>query len=509
MDQQVDPKIEKAKAAAAVKAERKERAGLSRTLKLRLYPEAEQAKTIHRTIGTIRFVWNTLWLPMLKDVETKRIEYIKANGETHQAWKAAFKAYPDPTDTKFNQARMAAAKDGSGLEWIREVPQTPLNRAAINFADAVKASRGLKRGFGQRKIRAGRVQPKGRRDDPRSGLEWQIQGKSLLGGRPLTSIVDAGKRVINAPPAIGCVRYRDKGRQMRAYVAAEVEACEITVKREGQHFYACIAVRGLQPAAAHAHEGEFLGIDMGVAQPLVTSQGEIVISHQGHDIKARLAKLELQKLRIKRKLARKLRAAAKKADALTPSGGFKKGVRIPTSNRARRQTDRMNKVDRHIVGFRADWQRKQALQLVRQSEIIVVEALTIKNMTKSAAGTVEKPGRNVRAKSGLNRVILARGVRLDASPPQEQGRRIVWPRDRSRSGLHQPDVPPMRTHRQEQPQVPGRICLRLLWFQGARRRRWCDQHHASWIVGGRIARFWTRRPRNRLRTFGRGCRAGR
>ena len=30
-------------------------------------------------------------------------------------------------------------------------------------------------------------------------------------------------------------------------------------------------------------------------------------------------------------------------------------------------------------------------------------------MTKSARGTLEKPGRNVRAKAALNRVILARG----------------------------------------------------------------------------------------------------
>ena len=37
---------------------------------------------------------------------------------------------------------------------------------------------------------------------------------------------------------------------------------------------------------------------------------------------------------------------------------------------------------------------------------MAVEALRIRNMTASAKGTVEAPGKNVRAKAGLNRSIL-------------------------------------------------------------------------------------------------------
>ena len=40
--------------------------------------------------------------------------------------------------------------------------------------------------------------------------------------------------------------------------------------------------------------------------------------------------------------------------------------------------------------------------LVREHDLIVAERLQIKNMTRSAKGTVEEPGRNVAAKSGLN-----------------------------------------------------------------------------------------------------------
>ncbi|MFF8228822.1 hypothetical protein [Streptomyces caelestis] len=42
-------------------------------------------------------------------------------------------------------------------------------------------------------------------------------------------------------------------------------------------------------------------------------------------------------------------------------------------------------------------------------DLIRFEKLNIKNMTRPARGTVEQPGKNVRAKAGLNRVILAQG----------------------------------------------------------------------------------------------------
>ncbi len=41
--------------------------------------------------------------------------------------------------------------------------------------------------------------------------------------------------------------------------------------------------------------------------------------------------------------------------------------------------------------------------------MIVIEDLKVSNMSKSAAGTVDEPGRNVASKSGLNRAILDQG----------------------------------------------------------------------------------------------------
>ena len=41
--------------------------------------------------------------------------------------------------------------------------------------------------------------------------------------------------------------------------------------------------------------------------------------------------------------------------------------------------------------------------------MVVMEDLQIKNMSRSASGTIEQPGRNVSAKRGLNKAILDQG----------------------------------------------------------------------------------------------------
>jgi putative transposase len=58
---------------------------------------------------------------------------------------------------------------------------------------------------------------------------------------------------------------------------------------------------------------------------------------------------------------------------------------------------------------RDDFLHKESIRYARQYGTVVVERLAIQNMTRSAKGTAEEPGTNVRAKAGLNRSILAQG----------------------------------------------------------------------------------------------------
>ena len=53
--------------------------------------------------------------------------------------------------------------------------------------------------------------------------------------------------------------------------------------------------------------------------------------------------------------------------------------------------------------------RKASTGVARRFDVIRVEDLQITNMTRSAKGTPENPGRHVRQKAGLNRGILRSG----------------------------------------------------------------------------------------------------
>ena len=52
---------------------------------------------------------------------------------------------------------------------------------------------------------------------------------------------------------------------------------------------------------------------------------------------------------------------------------------------------------------------KASTDLARRFDIVRVENLNLKGMTRSARGTVGAPGRNVRQKAGLNREIMRSG----------------------------------------------------------------------------------------------------
>ena len=58
-----------------------------------------------------------------------------------------------------------------------------------------------------------------------------------------------------------------------------------------------------------------------------------------------------------------------------------------------------------IASKRKTWSHKVSTNLSKRYETICIEDLKIKNMTKSAKGTIENPGKNVAQKRGLNRVI--------------------------------------------------------------------------------------------------------
>lgn len=84
--------------------------------------------------------------------------------------------------------------------------------------------------------------------------------------------------------------------------------------------------------------------------------------------------------------------------------------------RAERGSRRRQKVKMRIARLRArekdrrkDWVEKTSTELARGFDLIRVERLCVRTMTRSGRGTSASPGRQVRQKAALNRGILAAG----------------------------------------------------------------------------------------------------
>ena len=68
------------------------------------------------------------------------------------------------------------------------------------------------------------------------------------------------------------------------------------------------------------------------------------------------------------------------------------------------------------VDRRKDWTRKTTTSLVRDYDLVAIEDLRVKNMVRSAKGTVEEPGKNVAQKAGLNRSIQSQAWSVQKAP---------------------------------------------------------------------------------------------
>ncbi|MFC7382579.1 RNA-guided endonuclease InsQ/TnpB family protein [Sphaerisporangium rhizosphaerae] len=99
------------------------------------------------------------------------------------------------------------------------------------------------------------------------------------------------------------------------------------------------------------------------------------------------------------------------------------------SKRRRKAVARVAALHAKVRRQRLDGAHKAALTLVAAYDVIVHEDLRIANMTRSASGTIEQPGRNVAAKSGLNRGILDAGwgvfLTVIAHKAESAGRELI------------------------------------------------------------------------------------
>jgi putative transposase len=104
------------------------------------------------------------------------------------------------------------------------------------------------------------------------------------------------------------------------------------------------------------------------------------------------------------------------APRLTPGEARRLTVLQQRLARCKRGSNRREKSKRAIAKLKAcerdrrrDWIEKTTTDIARRFDVIRIEALDVPVMTRSARGTLEKPGTGVAQKRGLNRAISRSG----------------------------------------------------------------------------------------------------
>jgi putative transposase len=173
-------------------------------------------------------------------------------------------------------------------------------------------------------------------------------------------------------PKAGWVRFR------WSRAVPEAKSFRVKLDRAGR-WHVAFAV--IPVPIAGPGTGEVVGMDRGVAVSAALSTSEMLTC-------PRLSPRRQQRIkRFQRRLARAKRGSNRRAQ-----------VKSAIARLRAREAD-----------ARKDWAEKLSTDLAHRFDVIRVEDLRVRDMTRSAKGTVAEPGRNVRQKAGLNREILASG----------------------------------------------------------------------------------------------------
>lgn len=296
----------------------------------RLYPTPEQAAQMARIAGACRFVYN-LALEQRRDW-----------------WR------PGRRFSFAQQCRELTALR-RGVDWLRDCPVYALQNA---LRDVDRAYQNWWAG----RASAPQFRRKGDRDSFREGNPACFKLRRT--GRK-TGMV----RI----PKVGWVR-------VRGWYTIPGDMRSLTVSRRAGVWSVSIQWRReiVEPAPSVLPP---LGIDMGVAVALATSDGRLIEGPRAYDAaRGRLAFLQ-------RAVARKQRGSANRRKAVA----------------------KVARLHARVANIRRDWMHKQTTTLAENQGVVVVEALRVRSMSASAKGTAEQPGRRVRQKAGLNRSILDGG----------------------------------------------------------------------------------------------------
>lgn len=181
-------------------------------------------------------------------------------------------------------------------------------------------------------------------------------------------------------PKLGWVRYQKTSKRQKKRLKIVGIPKQITVTRKGEHWFASIQTE-IEPEDAVHPSTTACGGDLGVARFLALSDGTIYDSINSF-----------------KKLQKKLAVAQQKLARM-----------VQFSNNWKKQQKKIARIHEKIAHCRHDHIHKISNEISQNHAVIVLEDLRVKNMSASAKGDQENPGKKIKAKSGLNRSILDQG----------------------------------------------------------------------------------------------------
>jgi putative transposase len=265
------------------------------------------------------------------------------------------KARFDAGETKLGYAGLCQLltqwRSETATVWLKDAPTHPLQQALKDLERAYT-------NFFARRACFPRFKKKGQHDsfrypDPKQIKLDQMSSRLFL-------------------PKLGWLRYR-KSRQVLGLVK------NVTVSLSCGKWF--VSIQTEREVEQPLPRGGAVGIDLGVVRFATLSDGTFYAPLNSFKRHATALRKEQQAMCRKQKF----------------------------SHNWRKTKGRIQRIHVRIVNARRDYLHKTSTAISQNHAMVCIEDLQVRNMSASAAGSIEIPGKHVRAKAGLNRSILDQG----------------------------------------------------------------------------------------------------
>lgn len=322
-----------------------------RAVKYRLYPTREQEALFMRYFSACRYVYNIA-------LEVKIYAY-----RAHGVHISEFDLVKQLQEAK------------KANEWLQEFASQTLNYEITCLDLAYKAFFKTKKGF------------------PKFKSRYDRQSCTFL----QNSFVPDDQHI--QLPKVGMVK-------ASVHRKLEGKVKRITVSRSASgKFYGSAIVEMEDTSYQLPATDKAVGVDMGIRNLVNlhdTVQGSaiaitgLIEGGKSEPMKDKLEKLQAKIRRVQRHLSRKTEHRRKDKQA--------------RSKRQEKCRIRLARLKEQEVEIRGQFLHNLSARLTEEYGMVCIEDLAVKNMSRSAKGTAEKPGKNVNAKAGLNREIVRSGL---------------------------------------------------------------------------------------------------